>query len=84
MAKVFVDLDTVKGIYVKGDICLFGILFLILVIWLLRDIRRNDILKPEYLAHCKVINLLLIVNLNFSNALTFVFVARNYGTINPI
>ena len=68
----------------KGNICVFAVLFLISIVILLRYPRGYDVLKSEYLANLKIIDLLLVIDLNFSNTLAFIFITGNYGTIYPI
>lgn len=84
MSKVIIDLNTVHGMYIKRNICAFGVLLFIRIYWLLRDPSRRNILESKHLAYLKIIDLLLIFDLNFTDTLAFVFITRNYGTIDPI
>ena len=68
----------------KCHICFIRILLLVRIDRLLRDPGRSNILESEHLSSLKIINLLLVLYLHFSNALTFVFVTRQYCAVDPI
>ena len=68
----------------KSDISVFRVFLLIGVIWLFRNLCRRYILKSEHFTNLKIVDMLLIIDLNFSNTLAFVFVAGEYGAIEPV
>ena len=68
----------------KSDISVFRVFLLIGVIWLFRNPCRRYILKSEHFTNLKIVDMLLIIDLNFSNTLAFVFVAGEYGAIEPV